>query len=234
MPIFRLDKAALFFPPPALAEPGGLLAVGGDFRPERLLLAYSMGIFPWSEYRGQPLWYSPDPRLVLTPDGLRVQRSLAKILRRGDFEVRLDTAFADVVDACAAAPRPGQDGTWISPRYRRAFLALHARGLAHSAEAWRDGVLLGGVYGLCLGGAFFGESMFARASNASKVAFVTLVRELEARGIGLIDCQVETEHLRRFGAVEWPRDRFLRALSAVLGEPTHVGPWALTVGKVTG
>lgn len=229
MPIFRLDKRVLTFPPPHLADSSGLLAVGGDFEPERLLRAYAAGIFPWSEYAGQPLWYSPDPRLVLTTDGLHVRRSLAKILRRGDYEVRLDTAFDQVVARCAAAPRPGQTGTWITPRYVASLKALHAMGFAHSAEAWRDGELVGGLYGLSIGAAFFGESMFTVAPNASKVAFVTLVRQLAAWDIDLIDCQVATSHLRSFGAEEWSRDRFLAALAEAVAAPTRVGSWALTV-----
>ena len=229
MPIYRLDKTVIAFPPPHHADPSGLLAVGGDFRPERMLLAYASGIFPWSEYSGQPLWYSPDPRLVLTPDTLHVRRSLAKIMRRGDYEVRLDTAFDEVIAGCAAAPRPGQDGTWISRRYRVSMSALHQAGWAHSAEAWQEGRLVGGLYGLSIGRAFFGESMFAAAPNASKVAFATLVRQLGEWGIDLVDCQVETPHLRSFGADEWPRARFLHALGERVAAPSRLGPWTLTV-----
>ncbi len=228
MPVYRLDDESLAFPPPSEAEEGGLLAIGGDFRTERMIVAYSMGIFPWSEYGGKPLWYSPDPRLVLTPSALHVGRSLRKILRRGDYEVTLDQAFPEVLERCRSAPRPGQDGTWITSAYMDAYLHLHTLGLAHSAEAWRDGELVGGLYGMSLGGAFFGESMFARAPNASKVAFVTLVRQLEAWGITLIDCQVETEHLSRFGAEEWPRARFLDALASAIAAPTRAGRWQLT------
>lgn len=234
MPVYRLDKRVMAFPRPEEADETGLLAVGGDFHPERMLLAYTQGIFPWSEYRGQPLWYSPDPRLVLTPELLDVRRSLAKILRRGDYEVRLDTAFAAVLEGCASTPRPDQDGTWISPRYTQTMLALHRAGLAHSAESWRDGRLVGGLYGLSIGHVFFGESMFAHAPDASKVAFVTLVRQLAAWGIDLVDCQVETPHLRTFGAENWPRSRFLAALADRVSQPTRFGPWALTPGIGTG
>jgi leucyl/phenylalanyl-tRNA--protein transferase len=226
MPVFRLDRR-LAFPPPELAEDTGLLAVGGDLRPERLLLAYSMGIFPWYEDGLPILWHSPDPRMVLGAGELVVGRSLRKTLRRRRYQVRLDTAFAEVIGACAEVPRAGQRGTWITGEMREAYIELHRRGLAHSAEAWRDGELAGGLYGVSLGGAFFGESMFARAPDASKVAFVTLTRQLERWGIDLIDCQVHTEHLERFGATEWPREQFLAALAAALEHPTRTGPWRL-------
>lgn len=223
MPIYRLDDR-LIFPPPAEAE-DGLLAVGGDLKPERLVLAYSQGIFPWYE-QGQPiLWHSPDPRMVLLASQLHVPRSLAKILRRGDYRVTLDEAFEDVIAGCAAAYRPGQRTTWITPAMRRAYLALHRRGVAHSVEAWRDGRLVGGLYGVSLGAAFFGESMFAAAPDASKAAFATLVAQLVGWRIELVDCQVYTDHLARFGAEEWPRWKYLRALAKALRSPTRPGPW---------
>jgi leucyl/phenylalanyl-tRNA--protein transferase len=222
--IFRLDQR-LLFPPPELAEESGLLAVGGDLRPERLVLAYGMAIFPWYS-EGQPiLWHSPDPRMVLLGPELQVGRSLAKTMRRGTYTVRFDTAFRAVVEACAGVPRPGQDGTWITDAMVDAYVELHRRGVAHSAEAWKDGELQGGLYGVSLGGAFFGESMFARAPDASKVAFVTLVRQLAGWGIELVDCQVHTDHLERFGATEWPRTRFLKVLAEALKKPTRLGPW---------
>ncbi len=227
--IFRLDQR-LLFPPPELAEKSGLLAVGGDLSPERLVLAYGMGIFPWYGEDTPILWHSPDPRMVLLASGIQVGRSLAKTMRRGTYEVRLDTAFPAVVEACAGAPRPGQDGTWITTEMIDAYVELHRRGVAHSAEAWRGGELQGGLYGVSLGGAFFGESMFARAPDASKVAFVTLVRQLEAWGIELVDCQVHTDHLARFGASEWPRPRFLATLAEALRKPTRLGPWRLSGG----
>ena len=224
MPIFQLDDR-LAFPRVDHAE-SGLLAVGGDLRPDRLLLAYSLGIFPWYE-AGQPiLWHSPDPRMVLAADGLHVPRSLAKILRGGRYRLTLDTAFRRVIEACAATPRPGQRGTWITADMLEAYTELHRRGVAHSVEAWRGRLLAGGLYGVSLGGAFFGESMFARAPDASKAAFVTLVEQLRAWGINLIDCQVYTEHLARFGAVEWPRSQYLRALRNALKQPTRVGRWS--------
>lgn len=223
MPVFRLDER-LIFPPPELAEEG-LLAVGGDLRPERLLLAYAMGIFPWYD-EGQPiLWHSPDPRLVLPAAELHVPRSLERTLRRGAFSVTFDRAFGRVVDACAAAPRPGQHGTWITGDMRRAYKQLHRLGYAHSVESWQGNRLAGGLYGVSLGGCFFGESMFAHEADASKAAFVTLVRQLLRWGVTLVDCQVATEHLERFGARAWPRERFLAALARALDLPTRRGSW---------
>lgn len=225
MPVFRLDDR-LVFPPPHLADRGGLLAVGGDLRPERLLLAYSHGIFPWYQ-RGQPiLWHSPDPRMVLVADQLRLPRSLAKTVRKAPFRLTLDTAFRRVVEGCASTRRPGQPGTWITPAMKDAYAELHRRGVAHSVEAWEGRELAGGLYGVCLGAAFFGESMFTRVPDASKVAFVALVRQLAGWGITLVDCQVYTEHLARFGAEEWPRPQFLAALEKALAKPTHPGPWS--------
>jgi leucyl/phenylalanyl-tRNA--protein transferase len=224
VPIFRLHKE-LIFPDPALAHESGILAVGGDLSPERLLLAYASGIFPWFEDDQPILWWSPDPRLVLEPANLHVPRSLAKVQRRGTYEIRWDTAFARVMERCASAPRPDQEGTWITEDMHAAYVRLHEHGWAHSAEAWQDGDLVGGLYGVSLGGAFFGESMFADAPDASKVAFVALVQRLRARGCDLVDCQVTTEHLRRFGAAEIPRAEYLRRLRVSLGRPTQRGPW---------
>lgn len=224
MPVYRISQK-LAFPPPEGASPEGVVAVGGDTRPERLVLAYSQGIFPWP-VEGMPLlWFSPDPRFVLDLARLHVPRSLAKRMRAGDYQVRADTAFAEVIDACARADRPGQDGTWITPELRDGFVALHGLGLAHSIEAWREGELVGGLYGVSLGAAFFGESMFAAAPDASKVAFVTLCQKLAAWRFHFVDCQVRTEHLARFGADDWPRPRFLEALRGALAEPTVRGKW---------
>lgn len=224
--IFRLDHR-LIFPPAELADESGMLAVGGDLRPERLILAYSTGIFPWY-HEGLPIiWHSPDPRMVLESSRLVVSRSLRKTMRRRPYEIRLDTAFRRVIEGCAGTKRPNQKGTWITDEMLTAYVDLHRRGLAHSAEAWRGDELQGGLYGVSLGGIFFGESMFARAEDASKVAFVTLVQQLQRWGIELIDCQVHTDHLERFGAVEWPRARFLEALATALQQPTRKGPWRL-------
>ncbi len=225
MPVFRLDER-LAFPPPELAE-DGLLAVGGDLRPERLLTAYAQGIFPWYEDGLPILWHSPDPRMVLRAEDLHVPHSLAKTMRRRTYQVTFDSAFRDVVEACASMDRPGQEGTWITAEMITAYGVLHRLGFAHSVEAWRGDELVGGLYGVSLGSAFFGESMFSRADDASKVAFVTLVEDLARRGISLIDCQVHTEHLARFGAEEWPRERFLEALAIALRRPTRKGKWRL-------
>jgi leucyl/phenylalanyl-tRNA--protein transferase len=226
MPVFRLGEEPVF-PAPELAEAGGLLAVGGDLRPERLIAAYRAGIFPWYS-EGEPIWWhSPDPRFVLDPAALHVPRSLQKILRRHDFEIRFDTAFEDVITACGRAPRPRQRGTWITRDMVRAYRRLFRLGLAHSAEAWRDGVLVGGLYGVSIGDMYFGESMFADAPDASKCAFVVLVRWMQARGIGLVDSQVYTDHLARFGADHWPRERYLARLHELVDRPTRVGPWHL-------
>jgi len=224
MPVFALTDA-LVFPPPRLADPNGILAVGGDLAPDRLLLAYEQGIFPWYEEGLPIIWHSPDPRMVLLCSELRVNRSLRKALRRDAFELTLDTAFREVVMRCREIARPGQDGTWITDEMAEAYITLHEQGYAHSAEAWRDGELVGGLYGVSLGAAFFGESMFATVSDASKVAFVRLVEQLSRWDIPLVDCQVHTEHLARFGATEWPRRVFLEALAPILERPTRRGPW---------
>ena len=224
MTVYRLDDR-LLFPPPERGPRRGPVAVGGDLRPERLLLAYSMGIFPW---QGEPLhWHSPDPRMVLLADEVRVSRTLRRTIRRGVFRVTVDQAFTTVMTACATVPRPGQDGTWITPGMIESYTELHRRGVAHSVEAWQGETLAGGLYGRSLGAAFFGESMFAYEADASKVAFVTLVEQLERWGIPLVDCQVHTPHLESLGAREWPRRDFLAALHAALERPTRLGPWRL-------
>lgn len=224
MPIHRLPREPVF-PDPADAEPDGLLAVGGDLSPERLLQAYASGIFPWFSGASPILWWSPDPRLVLDPPALHVPRSLERTLRRGRYEVRSDTAFGAVIRRCAGKARPGQDGTWITGAMISAYERLHRLGFAHSFEAWEGDALAGGLYGVSLGGAFFGESMFADRPEASKAAFVTAVRWLAGAGIDLVDCQVTTEHLVRFGAVEVPRQVFLARLAEALERATLRGPW---------
>ncbi len=226
MPIFLLDASPVF-PDPSLADAEtGILAVGGDLSPRRLVAAYRQGIFPWYDEATCPiLWHAPSLRFVLEPSALHVSRSLEKTLRRAPFRLTYDAAFADVLNACAEVPRPGQAGTWLNDQMKRAYGELHRRGVAHSAEAWEGERLVGGLYGVTLGGVFFGESMFARATDASKVAFVTLVRHLGALGYTLIDCQVRTEHLARFGAVDWPRERFHEALARALRiQPRCVWP----------
>jgi leucyl/phenylalanyl-tRNA---protein transferase len=215
------------FPPleDALAEPNGLLAAGGDLSPDRLIDAYRRGIYPWYS-EGQPLlWWSPDPRMVLFVDEFRLSRSLAKRVRRGDFDVRIDSAFDAVVDACADAPRDGQYGTWITPDMIIAYRRLHVLGYAHSVEAWRGDELQGGLYGLALGSVFFGESMFTRASDASKVSLAALVALLQQRGVMLIDCQQETEHLASMGARPVPRRQFARSLGELINSNAPPAAW---------
>jgi leucyl/phenylalanyl-tRNA--protein transferase len=208
----------------ALRDPDGLLAVGGDLSVRRLLAAYRQGIFPWYS-AGQPiLWWSPDPRAVLFPDKLHVSRSLARVLRQGRFEVTFDQDFAAVIQRCSE-PRADDQGTWITTEMQQAYIDLHAAGHAHSVEAWLNGELVGGVYGVSIGKVFFGESMFSRVSNASKVAFVTLVHQLRAWDFGLIDCQIQSEHLARFGAELIPRQRFVQLLDEYCTKPDVVGSW---------
>lgn len=212
------------------ASPDGILALGGTPDPETLKEAYSRGIFPWPHEGWPLLWFCPDPRFVLVPTEAHVSRSLRKEMRRGGWEVRADTAFAGVIRRCGEKPRPGQEGTWITGDMIQGYTALHEEGLAHSIEAWKDGRLAGGLYGVSLGGIFFGESMFADEPDASKVAFATLLANLIRWGFTLVDCQSYTEHLARFGAVEWPRARFLKVLKKVLREPTRRGRWTLELG----
>ena len=226
---FRLDDSRIAFPSPRLADPSGLLAVGGDLEPERLLEAYRSGIFPWPLLgpRGPMLWFSPDPRLVLYPERFRTSRSLRRELRREPFEVAIDTRFREVIMACAENPRPGQRGTWITGPLIDAFERLHLLGHAHSVECLQGGELVGGLYGVSIGGAFFGESMFTRRSNSSKIALVRLVRCLEQWGYAFVDCQQVTDHMLRFGAQEIPRSRFLEELETALRLPGRPGSWRL-------
>ena len=198
MPLFVLDKK-IYFPPPHLADPGGLLAMGGDLSPERLLVAYQSGIFPW--YEGEHiLWWSPDPRFVLFPDELKINKSVKPLLKRNGFEFTINKAFKEVILSCKKIYRPGQDGTWITDEVVRAYTKMYELGFAHSAEVWKDNELVGGFYGIKLGKIFFGESMFSKVSNASRYAFIKYVDQLKEEGIELIDCQVYTEYLESFGA----------------------------------
>jgi leucyl/phenylalanyl-tRNA--protein transferase len=214
------------FPPldAALVAPNGLLAAGADLSPARLIDAYRRGIYPWYS-EGQPvLWWSPDPRMVLFIDEFRISRSLSKRVRRNEFEVRCDTAFDPVIEACAMAPRDGQRGTWITGEMIDAYRCLYRLGYAHSVEAWQAGELVGGLYGLSLGKVFFGESMFTRVTDASKVCLAALVALMQQQGGALIDCQQETEHLASMGARPIPRDRFARALSKLINSSgPHLG-----------
>ena len=211
------------FPPlrRALVDPNGLLAASDDLSAARILAAYRRGIFPWYS-TGQPvLWWSPDPRMVLPTDELKVSRSLAKIVRNRVFEIRVDTAFDDVMKACAE-PRPGQPGTWITDAVRSAYGRLHGLGHAHSVESWRDGRLVGGLYGVSIGRMFFGESMFARESDASKVALVHLVRQLRKWKFPIVDCQQQTAHLASLGAKAMPRTTFADALERLVHSPPPI------------
>lgn len=226
MPVYQLSED-LAFPSPHLASKEGLLAVGGDLSRSRLLLAYSLGIFPWYS-DGEPiLWWSPDPRLVLYPDELKITRSLNKVIKKGAFTLTIDRAFDRVINECARVPREKQRGTWIVAEMVEAYCRLHAYGFAHSVEAWADNRLAGGLYGVSLGRCFFGESMFTLVSNASKVAFVALVQYLQSLNFTLIDCQISTDHLIRFGAREISRTRYLRELEEGLKAPTLRGKWVL-------
>ncbi|MDO6431593.1 leucyl/phenylalanyl-tRNA--protein transferase [Flavitalea sp. BT771] len=202
----------MIFPPVALAEPDGLLAIGGDLSKERLLLAYRNGIFPW--YEGKHiLWWSPDPRFVLFPDELKVSKSMRQLIRRETFVFTVNKAFGEVIANCRTIARRGQDGTWITEEVKEAYGRLHKEGYVHSAEAWLNGELVGGLYGVRLGKAFFGESMFSKYSNASKYAFIRYVEQLRSEGVELIDCQVYTEHLESLGARMIPRSEFIQRIA---------------------
>ncbi|MHC1789242.1 leucyl/phenylalanyl-tRNA--protein transferase [Solidesulfovibrio sp.] len=226
MPVFALTDEPIF-PKPTLAEPGGLLAVGGDLSLARLLAAYRRGIFPWYDERSPILWWSPDPRPVLFPWKVLVSRRLSRTIRSGRFRVTLDTDFGGVIRGCSGMERAAGDGTWIVPEMITAYERLHAAGYAHSVEAWQDGELVGGAYGVAIGKAFFGESMFHRATDASKVAFVTLARFLDRQRFHFIDCQQTTGHLCRFGAGEVTRNAFLRMLEVAREVPGVAGAWQL-------
>jgi leucyl/phenylalanyl-tRNA---protein transferase len=229
-PVQLLDERPIF-PPPAAARADGLLAIGGDLSIARLLAAYRQGIFPWYAEGDPILWWSPDPRLILEPDGLKVTRSLRALMRKDRFQVTFDTAFSRVVAACAETPRGDEFATWIHPEIAAAYGALHELGYAHSAESWEAGELVGGLYGVALGRCFFGESMFSWRSNASKVALAALVALLRSRNVHLIDCQVTSAHLLSLGAREIPRDTFLRLLDGSLAHPTSRNRWTRAPGE---
>ena len=226
MPVFLLSDE-IVFPPPELATKEGLLAVGGDLTQKRLLLAYHMGIFPWYSNNEPIMWWSPDPRLVLFPEDFKISKTLAKTIKKKTFHVTMDSAFVQVINLCAQIRLQNNQGTWIVEEIIDAYCKLHELGVAHSVEAWYQGHLAGGLYGVSLGGSFFGESMFTLVSNASNVALVRLVEYLKSRSFDLIDCQIATQHLIRFGAKEIPRDRFLETLHHSLKKPTLRGRWQL-------
>lgn len=216
------------FPSVESAPGDGPLALGGDLSPGRLIAAYRNGIFPWYN-PGEPiLWWSPDPRFILYPQHFHLPRGLRKALRRRSWEIRSDTAFTQVMQACAEVPRPGQNGTWITDEMLDAYGRLHHSGLAHSIEVWLEGQLVGGLYGVSIGAAFFGESMFHRVTDASKVAIYHLVALASAWKFLFIDCQVHTAHLERLGAKEVPRKQFLKLLETALGQETRIGKWQIT------
>lgn len=227
MPIFRLRAKDLTFPDPELAHESGVLAVGGDLRVERLLLAYSSGIFPWPAEGYPLLWHAPAERAVLDPRQVRVGRTLRKRMNKKPFEIRLDSAFSAVMQACSTAPRPGQDGTWITEQMIDAYCELHQMGYAHSVESWQGGELVGGLYGVSLGKAFFGESMFARSDDASKIAFVTLCAQLTRWQFAFVDAQVLTPLLDSLGAQLVPRQTFGQMLAYAVQFPTRQGQWKL-------
>lgn len=222
---YLLPHQAFPAPGEARQEMGGILAIGADLSPTRILDAYRQGIFPWGTYEGHPLWYCPDPRMVLFPDEIRITRSLLKTLRRRDYEVRLDTDFSGVISHCSSTPRPGQDGTWISPDMQAAYEYLHELGWAHSVETWVDGILVGGLYGLAIGGMFYGESMFSHRTDASKIAFAHLSRYLSQEGFGMIDCQMHTDHLASLGAREIAIGEFLERVQSLTVIPKPIGSW---------
>lgn len=215
------------FPPVASAreDMGGLLAIGGNLAPDRILTAYRDGIFPWGTVDGLPLWYSPDPRMVLFPEEFRLTRSLAKTVRSGKFTVRFDSDFRGVIARCAATPRPGQNGTWITNAMHDAYVRLHELGWAHSVETYAAGELVGGLYGLAIGRMFYGESMFAHRTDASKVAFAHLVRYLVANQFGMIDCQMYTDHLASLGGREIPRADFIERLTTLIASGSPRSTW---------
>ncbi len=226
MPVYRIPED-LIFPHPELAEPGGLLGVGGDLCPERLLLAYRSGIFPWYSDDQPILWFSPDPRFVLYPDQLHIGRTLRRLLKKHRFSLSMDTDFAGVISRCQKTPRPGQMGTWITEDMREAYQELHALGHAHSVEVRLDGELVGGLYGVAVGRLFAGESMFSQVDGASKVALVTLTQQLASWGFQLIDSQVHTDTLQSMGAVEIARPQYLQMLPRLVSSEYMVGPWEL-------
>lgn len=224
MPVFLLSDT-IDFPPPHLASKDGLLAVGGDLNPKRLIMAYRMGIFPWFSDGDPILWWSPDPRLVLYPHEIKISRTLKKVLKKNTFSVTMDLAFDEVINQCAQVRLQKKQGTWIVEEMIDAYCKLHRSGFAHSVEVWQQGDLAGGLYGVSLGKCFFGESMFTRISNASNVALIKLAKYLNELSFDMIDCQVATEHLIRFGARRIPRTLFLKQLEASLNAPTQRGKW---------
>ena len=224
MPVFALDDR-IIFPDPMLADDHGLLAVGGDLSIERLFLAYSNGIFPWYSEDEPIMWWSPDPRMILFPDDFKVSKSLKQTIRNKNFEVRFDYNFEEVIDNCSKTLRKEQEGTWITQDMKAAYIKLHEAGYAHSVETYYDGRLAGGLYGISLGKAFFGESMFFKEKDASKIAFYFLSEKIRGWNFNFIDAQIETSHLKNLGAVSISRNDFLIMLKKALKYPTIKGKW---------
>ena len=224
MPVFALSEA-LVFPPPHLANPEGILAVGGDLSVNRLLLAYQSGIFPWYSEGDPIIWWSPDPRFILYPEKLKVSKSMRQVLRKGSFQVTYDQEFGAVINHCQKIDRRGQRGSWITAEMKSAYFDLHQAGYGHSVEVWHEGKLVGGLYGISLGKVFFGESMFSLMSNASKTGFIFLVKDLLDKDFQLIDCQVYTSHLESLGAEELDRKAFLEILENEANQPSLTGNW---------
>jgi leucyl/phenylalanyl-tRNA--protein transferase len=224
MPVYQIPDE-LLFPDPELAEEDGLLGVGGDLSPERLLLAYASGIFPWFS-KGEPImWWSPDPRCVLRPEKLKISTSLRQALKKDNYEIRFDTCFEEVIRQCSATKRKGQRGTWITREMQEAYIKLYELGFSHSTEVFMDGELAGGLYGISIGGTYSGESMFHLRPEASKIALFHLVERLKERGYPLIDCQVTNQHLLSLGAEEMPRKEFLKQVIKNREKPGHNGRW---------
>ncbi|WP_187647214.1 leucyl/phenylalanyl-tRNA--protein transferase [Nitrosophilus labii] len=225
----RISPYSFIFPDPRNSSKEGLVAFGGDLDPNRVLSAYKKGIFPWYNEGDPILWWSPDPRLVLYPHKLKISRSLKKILKKNIFEVKVDTAFYEVIKSCQTVKRREQEGTWILPEIVEVFTKLHHMGFAHSIEVYKDGELVGGLYGLSLGAAFFGESMFSKVSDTSKVALVKLVEISTKLGFNFIDCQISSDHLKKMGAEEISRERFLDELEIAMQKPSKIGKWELGI-----
>ena len=223
----KVDKYSFIFPDPRFSSKEGLVAFGGDLNPNRVLNAYRCGIFPWYSECDPILWWSPDPRLVLYPKDIKISRSLKKTLKKSIFEIKVDENFESVIRNCSGIKRKGQQGTWILPEIIDLFCNLHEMGFAHSIEVYKEGELVGGLYGLSIGAAFFGESMFSKENDASKVALVKLCEISNEFGFDFIDCQVPSDHLKRMGAIEISRDRFLDELQIALQKPGKIGKWEL-------
>lgn len=234
MPVFRLRRDFIEFPPVTLSEPDGLLAVGGDLSVKRLLSAYRSGVFPWYDENAPICWWAPDPRMVFMPGGVHVSRSLLRALRSGRFRLTADAAFGRVVQCCAKTPREGQNGTWILPEMARAYERLFSEGHAHSIECWEGDTLAGGLYGVAIGGCFFGESMFHHRTDAGKAALAALSVHCEKWGYGLIDAQMPTPHLKRMGGLEISRMAYMKLLRDSLRKPGMPGPWTLDPGWLAG